>query len=51
MALAREDLHDKLSGTIIFSAKLELIEYLQLNKGYDLEHLIYVRTARAILLD
>lgn len=44
MTLTWEDLHDKLSGTIIFSTKLKLLENLQLNKSNDLEHLIYVRT-------
>lgn len=43
VALAWEDLHDKLSGTIVFSTKLQLLEDLQLNESDDLEHLIYVR--------
>ena len=43
VALAWEDLHDKLSGTIVFSTKLRLLKDLLLNESDDLEHLIYVR--------
>lgn len=51
MALAWEDLHDKLSGAVILSSELKLLKNLQLHKSNDLEHLIYVRTIRPIFLD
>ena len=42
VTLAWENLYHKFSGTIVFPAKLKLLEDLQLDKSNDLEHLINV---------